>query len=185
MSTITIMQDVSALNKLIDGTIKSITKMQGIVQGLLMSVTYHAVAHGNIDPMLRLWDGMPKGVRRAAIQSWLDTYAPVVIDKESGFKFSREKMATLSEFESATEPTLTEAQEYALSLSEHDWTEHKPEQLALESFDVASAVAALLKKVAKLEKDGTKIKGAAVLAKLKAVSLADEEPAGDDSTDQE
>lgn len=164
--SLSVITDAAKLMAKIDGTLKTVAKVHQDMQAILQSCVYHAVGHGNIDPILHLWGGLgaTKGIRRSAVQAWLDTLAPVLIDKESGFKFNRDKIAMLAEFtgdgsdKGPTNPTLQEAEQYAASLAGEDWSTYKPEQLEEKSYDVEAALRAILKKIDLAHKPGSKIK---------------------------
>lgn len=160
---------MSALNVAIDGVIQAASQLTDDIQSVLMSVTFHAVAHGNIEPMLKLWNGVGKGVRKAAIQHWLDQHAPVQIDKEKGFVFSREKVALLADFADPVNPSVEDATLYAATLAAFPWVDCKPEKLAEESFDVMAMLVKLVDRADKAAKDGAEIKHKETLARLKSL----------------
>lgn len=165
MSKQTIITDVAALNRAIDGIVKSTEKLETAIQAALVGVVYQAALHGNTEPANSLFSRIGKGVRRAAIQGWLDTNGPFLIEKEKGFVFSRDKLEALI---GERKPDEEMVAGYCGALFSDLWTEHKPEKLAEESFDFRAALSKLLDKAAKARKSGTVIEGEDLLATVNA-----------------
>lgn len=181
-TTFAVVTDAAMLNKRIDSAIKATAKLTEDIQTILVSAAFHAVMHGNIDPINRFFNGVGKGVRRAALQGWLDTNAPVMIDKESGFVFSRDKLETLVGHRT---PTEEQTMAYVQGVATELWTDYKPEQMAVKSLDVVALVQALLKKAAQAQKAGATIEHGELIEKLSAmvgavdstgVDVTDEQP---------
>lgn len=162
----TVITDSAALNRAIDNIVKATGKLEADIQSALVGVVYQAAMHGNTEPANDLFSRIGKGVRKAAIQGWLDTNGPFLIDKEKGFLFSRDKLETLTGERKPTEEIVTA---YCESLFSDLWTEHKPEKLAEESFDFRAALGKLLDKAAKARKGGAVIEGEELLATVNAV----------------
>lgn len=165
MSAQTIITDVAALNRAIDGIVKSTEKLETAIQAALVGVVYQAALHGNTEPANSLFSRIGKGVRRAAIQGWLDSNGPFSIKKGKGFVFSRDKLEALI---GERKPDEEMVAGYCGALFSDLWTEHKPEKLAKESFDFRAALSRLLDRASKARNSGTVIDGEDLLATVNA-----------------
>lgn len=168
----------SAFNSAIVSMRKSAAKMEGEIQLLLASAVLMAAMHGNANQINALATALPAGVRKAAIGDWLEKHAPVMKNDKTvegqPYKLSRDKMAELI---GEAKPTAEQAEEYATKVHALMWTEHKPDQLAPEHFDLSKAIAQLVKKVTGLQGKGTKIAGADKLEELRALCATGEDVA--------
>lgn len=87
---------VADLNKAIDNCIKSMTGIQAKVQTIGVQALMHLEKHGDIGPVNRLMVGMPTGMRRQALASWLLSYGALSINtgedkKTKVFNFDKAK----------------------------------------------------------------------------------------------
>lgn len=181
MSKKVIVTDAAALTKQIGAIGTHAGKLAASVQLALASAAFHAIAHGNINPVNGLFDAAGKGMRRSAIQNWLVAFAPVVVnDAKDGdhFVFSRPKVealltvwanATGLETLDAKAPTLEQAEAYAEHVFKTDWIDFSPEKLPPAEFDVLAMLGQLVKKVHGLQKAGSKAKHGDLITQLEAL----------------
>jgi hypothetical protein len=161
-----------ALSKHIDKIGKDSKTLESAVQMALASATFFAVKDGNVEPINRLLLTVGKGLRRTALWSWLETYAPVLPQadkdkaKEAPYVFSRDKLQDLT---GHAKPTAEQAEEHAKAIMAHAWTEFKPEPEVPATFDVAALVQGVIKKAKGLQQKGSKAVNAELLSKLETL----------------
>lgn len=172
MTKIKLLTNADELGKHIAKIAGDSVKLQAAIQIALASATFHAMAHGNVNPINTLFTTVGKGMRRAAIQTWLLAFAPVQLQadpdkaKEAPFVFSRELVKLHTETD---KPTAEQAEAHAMTAAETSWVDFKPEVLVPTDFDVLELLAATIKKAKGLQAKGATAKHAEVLAKMEAL----------------
>lgn len=129
--------ELSELNKRIDAWAKrgSAWTKEGQALGLL--ALGRLSEHGDIGPVNRLFNAMPKGTKSSAMASWLLAYGALQANTDKAtkadkpFVFDREKQTDTA------------------GASADPWFDHKPEPAPDEIFDLQKALASVLKKAAK------------------------------------
>jgi hypothetical protein len=132
--TITLPKALAAadLNKAIDALCKSAQGMQAKVQEVGVQALMHLKAHNDVGPVNRLYVGLPKGMRKQALGSWLLAHGALEVNttadtkKVMPLKFSKTKK---------TNPEAAQAD---------PWFEHLPEKAIDEVFDLQRAIHGLL-----------------------------------------
>jgi len=123
---------IADLNKAIDALCKSAQGMQAKIQEVGVQALMHLKAHGDIGPVNRLFVGLPKGMRKQALGSWLLAHGGLEVNttadtkKTQPLKFSKAKK---------TNPEAAMAD---------PWFEHLPEKGIDEVFDLQRALHGLL-----------------------------------------
>jgi hypothetical protein len=154
---------------------KSAAKLNTEIQMLLSSAVYFAVKDGNVTPLNELLPAVGKGVRKTAIAQWVLAHAPVVMNddaktmKEQPFKFSRDKLEKLLGLDAGVKPDAEQAEVYAQTTFESNWTEHKEPPLVPLKWSVAEAIKQVLKTAKGYQGKTTKIEHADLLAQLEAM----------------
>lgn len=126
--------DVSALGKLIDAIKKAGTKLDNDIHVAAVSALARLADHGDIGYCNRLYLALPKGVRKAAMTSWLLAYGSLKANTdtatkaETPFVFTKDKACNVAD--GMADP----------------WYDHKPDQKPDEVFDLQAALQAVLKK---------------------------------------
>lgn len=148
------------LNKAIDSVINRGKKLDDSIQLLGLSLMKHTDDHGDITLMNRMLVSFPKGSRRNAFAEWALKFGKYSLNtgadkKEVPFLFDRDRK---------TELKLAE---------EIMWTEFKPEQDLDKVFDFNAMLQQLIKKAdQKLAQDPSKVEGAELLGKIRALAAA-------------
>lgn len=181
--TIKIITDATKLAAHIAKVHKDASSVESAIQVALASAVFFAVKDGNTEPITTLFTGMPKGIRRAAMQSWLLDHAPVVLNsdrdaaKAQPFKFSADVLKTiLADHGDATRPDAAEA--HAAKALTVSWVDYKPEQLIPETLDIKALLMSWVKQVEGKQAKGSKVKDGGLLTQVKAlVGPKNESPA--------
>jgi len=125
---------VADLNKAIDSLIKTMQGVQAKVQTVGVQALMHLAKHGDIGPANRLMVGMPKGLRRNALGSWLLAHGALSVNTDAGsknaapFKFDKNKKTN------------------AEAAFADPWQDHMPEKPLDEVFDLQKAIHGLLQR---------------------------------------
>lgn len=158
-----VITDKASLIKLIESITKRGKALDRDIHLAGVSALAHLEAHGDIGMVNRLFLGMPKGSRKAAMTSWLLKYGRLLANTQeskvtSPFVYAKEKANDIEG--SIADP----------------WYDHSPDKKPDEVFDVQAAVMAILKKA-----KGKELAHGNLLAQLQAL-VSEDEPAGDDDT---
>jgi hypothetical protein len=130
-----IIKDGASLNKLIVSIGTQGKKIDDMIQIAGVSALDHLAAHGDVGFVNRLYLGVSKGVRKAALTSWLLAHGSLVANtegnkKEMPFKFTKDKATNV-----------------AAALAE-PWVSHKPDAEPDAVYDLQTAIKAIIKKAA-------------------------------------
>lgn len=168
------------LEKHIAKVAKDAASLASGIQLALASAAFHAIAHGNVNPINAIFAAAGKGVRRSAMNAWLLAHAPVALQtdkdkaKEAPYVFVRDRVAELAETD---KPTLEQAEAYGAKVLSVDWTSFKEPPLVPESFDVLAMLQRVVKQSKDLQAKGSKPKHGDLIAKLEALTVREEAPA--------
>lgn len=157
--TSAILTNADALNKAILAVNKAAHKLADEVQVVLASVTFHALAHGNVTMLNDSILALGRGMRKQAAADWLLKFAPVLANtgkdaKEKPFVFSREKVETLL---GTAKPSMEVAESWAEAAMATHWTELKEPPLVPAEFDIMAQLSRVVKQAETLSGKGTKI----------------------------
>lgn len=151
-------QNAAAIEKAIASIHNRGKKLDQDIQDCGLSILSHIDKCGDVTVFWKLYEAMPRGSRRNALVDWACSFGKLAVNlddatkKDKPFVYSKDKATNIE------------------GAVEKPWFEFKPEKALDEEFDFASKLASLLRQAAEAEKRGTTIKGADVLAKLRAVS---------------
>lgn len=156
--------DIKGINKAIGQIKSSGKKLDDKIQHVALSVIAHNEQHHNVTVVNDLFNAMPNGSRRSALQAWLLKYGGVAINtnKETAatgkhFNDSKDKHADIEG--GSAEP----------------WYSMKPEPTPIQSLNVYSKVASLMKAITKAREAGADVtvsdEDMEVLAKLAAKAV--------------
>lgn len=166
------MTKVITVPKLLEGegaiskAIASITtrgkKLDADIQHCALSILAHVEAHGNVTLVNDLYNGMPKGSRKAALTEWLLKFGKVVANTDPASKklkpFLHDKTRTTN----------------LVGAVETPWFEFKPDVAPDVSFDYYAMLMAVMAKGEKAAgRNGVEIKGASFAAKVKEMLEAE------------
>lgn len=149
--------------------------LSDLTQSVLVGATFHAIMHGNTEPINALIEAMGRGMRKTAAAQWLLTHAPVVPEdnkekaKVQPFRFSRDKVEELCGEAKPDEATATE---YAQEVARSHWTEHKEPPLVPDSYDVVAELNKLVKKAGSMAEKGVEVTGMEMLERLHSMLAA-------------
>ena len=133
-SKLPVLKGIAAINKEIDTVCNLAKDVQRMIGDAGLQALMHLKAHGDIGPCNRLQVGLPKGVRRVALASWLLAHGSLKVNTDQGTR----KTAPLSYDKSkATNPEAAMAD---------PWFDHLPEKAIDEVFDLQKAIHVLLQK---------------------------------------
>lgn len=125
---------VAAINKDIDAVISMAKDVQRLIGEAGLQSLMHLKAHGDVGPVNRLLVGLPKGVRRTALASWLLTHGALAVNTDAVSK--KTKVLTYDKNKS-TDPEAAMVD---------PWFDHLPEKAIDEVFDLQKAIHSLLAK---------------------------------------
>lgn len=93
--------EAKALNRLVTDIIKDSAKQRDKIQAALIGCAYQVQFHnGNLDPLIRLLDGVGNNVNRKAMSHWISVNAPVhFVDGAPKVSVQRAKECTATEAE--------------------------------------------------------------------------------------
>jgi hypothetical protein len=138
---------IAALNKGIDDLCKDATSIQSRIGEVGIQCLMHLEANGDIGPANRLLVGLPKGVRRNALGSWMLTHGALSVNADAGTK----KTAPVK-FDKSKKTNVQAA------LAD-PWFSHQPEKPLDTVFDLQRAIHVML----------TRAKGKTIMVHGKAV----------------
>lgn len=147
--------DGSLLDKRIAGIKASGAKLDKEIHVVAVSAISRVADHGDVGYVNRLYLALPKGARKAAMTSWVLTYAGVVANDDKAtkadkpFAFSKEKATDVPG--SIADP----------------WYDHKPDADPDQVYDLQKAIDAIVKKA---KKPGRQLVNAELLVKLVELS---------------
>lgn len=165
---ITVITDLTALGKLIDGIKARGAKLDRDIHQAGVSALAHLKDHGDVGYCNRLFLALPKGARKAAMTSWLLAYGSLVAnDKQDKatkpFVFAKDK-------ETRVEAAIADP-----------WFDHKPDPDPNQVFDLQVMLQAVLKKAQDKANAGKQVAHIELLAQVAALlAVPEEEPAGED-----
>lgn len=109
-------------------------KVQTSIQLIGTQALMHLQAHGDIGSVNRLFLGLPKGVRKTALVSWLLAHGALKVNTDIGTK--------------ATSPMVYDKDKAtnAGAAWNDPWQDHMPEKAIDEVFDLSKALAMIVKK---------------------------------------
>lgn len=142
---------IAALNKGIDALCKDANDMQTRIGEIGIQCLMHLAKSGDIGPANRLMVGLPKGVRRNALGSWLLTHGALEVNADAGtkkaqpVKFAKGKVTNV---------------EAAMA---DPWYSHQPEKPLDTVFDLQRAIHVML----------TRAKGKTITVHGKELSAVD------------
>lgn len=143
------------LNKAIDAVNKLAASVQSKYQEVGVQALMHLAKHGDVGPVNRLFLGMPKGVRKTAMGSWMLAHGSLQVNTQADTK----KTSPLSfDKKKKTDPEAAMAD---------PWFEHLPEKDISDIFDLQRAIHMILQK-----------------AKGKTIKLHGQTISADDATDR-
>lgn len=157
---ITLIVGTAELNKAIDSVINRGKKLDDSIQLLGLSLLSHTQEHGDITLMNRLLVSFPKGSRRNAFAEWALKFGKFALNtgadkKDVPFLYAKERTTDMPGAEGIM------------------WTEFKPEQDLDKVFDFNAMLQQLIKKAdQKLAQDPSKVEGAELLGKIRALASA-------------
>jgi hypothetical protein len=125
---------VAAINKGIDDVIKAAGSLQIAIGEVGVQALMHLAAHGDIGPVNRLMVGLPKGVRRNALGSWMLAHGSLKVNMDAGTR----KTAPIA-FDKAKKTD-------ALAAMQDPWYSHAPEKELSEVFDLQRAIHMILQR---------------------------------------
>lgn len=131
-------------------------KLDDRIQVAGLSVINHIDLHGDITLAVALMDALPRGARSKAMTAWLVSHAKLKENIDDKGKVSKENPFL---YDKTKETNMAGA-------IANPWFKFEPEDKTTPVFDFAAALASLLKKADKAEKDG-KLENAEQLAKLR------------------
>lgn len=123
---------IAALNKAVDEVCKSAQDIQGKIGEVGVQALMHLAKTGDIGPANRLMVGLPKGLRRNALGSWLLTHGALEVNADAGTK----KTAPLKFAKGKTTN--------ALAAMADPWFSHQPEKPLDTVFDLQRAIHVML-----------------------------------------
>lgn len=124
------------LTKLVDSCIEAAKTVQGLIGDAGLQALLHLEKHGDIGMCNRLYVGLPKGVRKAALGSWMLAHGALKPNTDAGTK---RNMPLVYDTTKVTNPAAAMADA---------WYEHLPEKEVSDIFDLQKAIAGLLMKAA-------------------------------------
>lgn len=151
---------------------KASNAVSDLVQLVIVSATFQAVAHGNTNHINAAVLAMGRGMRKPAVAQWLMAHAPVVMETDSKksadapFRFSRDRLAELMPDADAKKISVEEATDYAMGVADKHWTEHKEPPLVPDSWDVVDAMKKLIATAKSMQGKKVNIKHADILGRL-------------------
>jgi hypothetical protein len=168
-----IIVDSAKLDAAIVEMSKRASSVADMIQVVLASAVFQAVAHGNTNQLNAVVHAAGRGARKTAIAQWALAHGPVVSEtdkdkaKENPFRFNKDKLQSILDgYEGErSEIALVHAE---LIFAQH-WTEHKEPPLVPETWDALAAIRKLLTQGAGYEKKGTKVLNPAILASIAAI----------------
>lgn len=125
---------IAAINKDIDTVIGLANDVQRMIGECGLQALMHLDKHGDIGPCNRLQVGLPKGVRRTALASWLLAHGSLKVNTDPGTR----KTAPLAYDKSKKTD--------ALAAMADPWFEHLPEKPLDEVFDLQRAIHMILQR---------------------------------------
>lgn len=128
------MMDKPEFAKAITGLHTAAAKVQTSIQLIGTQALMHLEAHGDIGSVNRLFLGLPKGVRKTALVSWLLAHGALKVNTDIGTK--------------ATSPMVYDKDKKtnAEAAWNDPWQDHMPEKAIDEVFDLSKALAVILAK---------------------------------------
>lgn len=169
---ITLIEGADAIGKAIDSITKRGKALDKDIHVAAMSAANHFAQHGDVTFINKLYNGMPKGARHAAMTLWLTTFAGVQANsdkaKAKNLPFIKDK-AKAVDLEGG---------------DKRPWFLLKPSPAPAEVLDVLKLTLALIEKAKKAAaEDGPGVQHGAMLEKLEALAeeFQGEEPATADA----
>lgn len=157
----TIIIGQEAIRSAIATITKSGQRLDDLIQSTAVGVLNHIDLHGNVTLLNELYAGMPKGSRKLALAEWCLKFGRVIANVDP-----KTKKAMPFSYDHKRSTDLAGAQL-------KPWYDFKPEPMVDQAFDFAAMLGALLSKADKAASDPTReVKGADLLAKVRALSLA-------------
>lgn len=124
------------LVKLVDSCIEAAKTVQGLIGDAGLQALMHLEKYGDVGMCNRLYVGLPKGVRKAALGSWMLAHGALRPNLDAGTKRTMPLMFDKSK---VTNPAAAMA---------GAWFEHLPEKDVSDVFDLQKAISGLLAKAA-------------------------------------
>lgn len=151
-----LIEDAGKIAVAIVGIGKAGLKLDNEIQLVGLSVLNHAEKHGDVTLINKLYLALPRGARKAAMTQWLVAFGKVAANtgdnkKEAPFVYDKTKTTDLA------------------GASQTPWFDFAPDKAPDACFDIAAAVAALLKRASKADS----VSDPELLAKLQSLTTAE------------